>query len=103
MKQHIVFSFLEFGRAIGSFLGNSAWLTLLFILMFPAQSAQAEDLVDLYKLAQKHDPQLQRAKYEHEASRETLSILSRRFLKGRHDNGSMRVIAGFIIQRLKNR
>ena len=73
MRQHIVFPFLEFGRAIGTFFGNSAWLILLFILIFPAQSAQAEDLVDLYKLAQKHDPQLQKAKYEHEASRETLS------------------------------
>jgi outer membrane protein len=73
MRQDNIFPLKEFGRAMGSFIKKLAGLTLLLFFIFPGRYAPAEDLVDLYRLARKNDPQLQKAKYEHAASRETLS------------------------------
>jgi outer membrane protein len=73
MRQNNISPLKESGRVMGSFIKKLAGLTLLLFFLIPDRSAPAQDLVDLYRLARKNDPQLQRARYEHAASRETLS------------------------------
>lgn len=71
MKQSLYSSFIIQISAIVSIMRYSACLILL-AFMYQAQPAHAGDMIDLYKLAQKNDPELQGAEYKHKASGETL-------------------------------
>jgi len=80
MNKHVVSHFMGLSRALGSFIRHSAWLTLFLPFMLTGQSAQAEDLMDFYKLAKKQDPKLQASQFEHQASGETLKQAYSNFL-----------------------
>ena len=67
-----IFSFgtvFEVGRIL---VRNATWMVLLISLMWPLKTAVAEDLIQVYRLAQEQDPTFQRESYRHEASPEAL-------------------------------
>ncbi|HEC98808.1 MAG TPA: hypothetical protein ENN18_00265 [Proteobacteria bacterium] len=75
MKQNIVVPVvpsLELSGGIVSFMRYWAWLVLLGSFMLSGPSARAEDLIQVYKLAQERDPTFQSSRYVYLASPERL-------------------------------
>ncbi len=59
-------------RAFRSLMRRFLWLVVALPFVIPAQTVQADDLMDLYRLALENDPQFLGSEYVHQASRETL-------------------------------
>lgn len=63
---------MKLGRTGVSFIRYSAWLVLLWAFILSGQSVWAEDLMQVYMLAQERDPKFQSSRYAYLASPERL-------------------------------
>ena len=70
MKQRYSSPGLVFKRATRLLRRHAKWLSLFMFLFLLGQSAKAEDLIQVYRLAQKNDPTFQSDRYKHEPSSE---------------------------------
>jgi len=73
MRPRFVCYILEFFGFIRAPAKHSALLVLFISVMLVGQSAQAENLMEVYRLAQENDPTFQGERFRHEASSETLN------------------------------